>query len=238
MPRQSRRRNQLEATWRLGLRVLLVLGFTLSVGVALRRLRQPRGKLLELLKRVEDLHPDAEGKGDSAAWQELIDRYEGRLLAFVNSRLRNRAASEEVFQQVVQMINDFKDYFIRHDQPVSENPSPGTKAGGLTTLEEKSLGAIQKGGQATVQRVLRYGERAGTGGLSLLEAPGNDGVSSTAMVASGAVILLFTSIIDTDRSSDVPSSFHISMNSASGSVCSTVELSIRVVSIGGSANKR
>ena len=106
--------------------------------------------------------------------------------------LMNRAASEEVYQQVVQMINDFKDYFIRHDQPVYENPSPGNKAGGLTTLEEKSLGAIQKGGGATVKRVLRYGDPAVPGGLSLLEAPGNDGVSSTAMVASGAVILLFT----------------------------------------------
>src|SRR5690606_8546181 len=72
--------------------------------------------------------------------------------------LMNRAASEEVYQQVVQMINDFKDYFIRHDQPVYENPSPGNKAGGLTTLEEKSLGAIQKGGGATVKRVLRYGD--------------------------------------------------------------------------------
>ena len=106
--------------------------------------------------------------------------------------LMNRAASEEVYAQVERMINDFKDYFIRHDQPVYENPSPGNKAGGLTTLEEKSLGAIQKGGGATVKRVLRYGDAAVPGGLSLLEAPGNDGVSSTAMVASGAVILLFT----------------------------------------------
>ncbi len=106
--------------------------------------------------------------------------------------LMNRATSPEVFEAVVRMINDFKDYFIRHDQPIYENPSPGNKAGGLTTLEEKSLGAIQKGGQAPVQRVLRYGEPATPGGLSLLEAPGNDGVSSTAMVASGAAILLFT----------------------------------------------
>ncbi|MBW3629872.1 MAG: altronate dehydratase family protein [Gemmatimonadetes bacterium] len=106
--------------------------------------------------------------------------------------LMNRAASEEVFREIVSMVNDFKEYFLRHNQPVYENPSPGNKAGGLTTLEEKSLGAIQKGGQATVRQVLRYGEPATTGGLSLLEAPGNDGVSSTAMVASGATILLFT----------------------------------------------
>lgn len=106
--------------------------------------------------------------------------------------LMNRAADEGVFGEVVAMVNDFKEYFLRHDQPVYENPSPGNKAGGLTTLEEKSLGAIQKGGSATVRRVLRYGEPASTGGLSLLEAPGNDGVSSTAMVASGATVLLFT----------------------------------------------
>jgi altronate hydrolase len=106
--------------------------------------------------------------------------------------LMNRAANREVFGQIVAMVNDFKDYFIRHGQPIYENPSPGNKAGGLTTLEEKSLGAVQKGGSATVTSVLRYGDRASTGGLSLLEAPGNDGVSSTAMTASGATILLFT----------------------------------------------
>lgn len=106
--------------------------------------------------------------------------------------LLDRAANREVFDQVVSMVDDFKKYFSDHNQPIYENPSPGNKAGGLTTLEEKSLGAIQKGGRATVNKVLRYGERASTGGLSLLEAPGNDGVSSTAMVASGATILLFT----------------------------------------------
>lgn len=106
--------------------------------------------------------------------------------------LMNRAANESVFHDIVRMIGDFKEYFLRHDQPIYENPSPGNKAGGLTTLEEKSLGAIQKGGRATVSRVLRYGQAASTGGLQLLEAPGNDGVSSTAMVASGATVLLFT----------------------------------------------
>ena len=106
--------------------------------------------------------------------------------------LMNRAANEGVFQDIVKLIDDFKDYFIGHDQPVYENPSPGNKAGGLTTLEEKSLGAIQKGGQATVTGVLRYGEPVAAGGLSLLESPGNDGVSSTAMVVSGATVLLFT----------------------------------------------
>ena len=104
--------------------------------------------------------------------------------------LMNRAASEEVYRDVVAMVNSFKEYFLRHGQPVYENPSPGNKAGGLTTLEEKSLGAIQKGGSSTVTSVLRYGQQVRTPGLALLEAPGNDGVSSTAMVASGATVLL------------------------------------------------
>ena len=107
-------------------------------------------------------------------------------------QLMNRATSEAVFSDVVHMVNDFKEYFLRHNQPVFENPSPGNKAGGLTTLEEKSLGAIQKGGRAPVSHVLRYGQPVNGAGLSLLESPGNDGVSSTAMVVSGATVLLFT----------------------------------------------
>lgn len=108
--------------------------------------------------------------------------------------LMERAASRAVFDDLVTMINDFKRYFSSHGQPIYENPSPGNKDGGLTTIEEKSLGAIQKGGRAPVVEVLRYGAPAtpGRGGLALLEAPGNDGVSSTAMVASGATLLLFT----------------------------------------------
>lgn len=106
--------------------------------------------------------------------------------------LMARAVDENVFSGIRAMIDDFKHYFESHNQPIYENPSPGNKAGGLTTLEEKSLGAIQKGGQAIVSAVVRYGDQASATGLSLLESPGNDGVSSTAMVASGATILLFT----------------------------------------------
>lgn len=106
--------------------------------------------------------------------------------------LMNRAKNVEVFDATIAMINSFKDYFIRHGQPIYENPSPGNKAGGLTTLEEKSLGAVQKGGQATVTDVLRYGEPVRERGLVLLEAPGNDAVSSTAEIVSGAHIVLFT----------------------------------------------
>lgn len=106
--------------------------------------------------------------------------------------LMARAKDEQVFEEVVDVVNDFKNYFLEHKQPVFENPSPGNKAGGITTLEEKSLGAVQKGGTSPLNEVLRYGERAHEPGLSLLEAPGNDAVSSTALTAAGAVIVLFT----------------------------------------------
>lgn len=106
--------------------------------------------------------------------------------------LMQRAASEEVFNAIAELVNGFKQYFIDHDQPVHENPSPGNKAGGITTLEEKSLGAVQKSGRAIVTDVLNYGERVRTPGLSLLEAPGNDAVSSTALAAAGATLILFT----------------------------------------------
>jgi altronate hydrolase len=110
-------------------------------------------------------------------------------------QLMNRAKDKDTYNKIVFMINDFKKYFTGHNQPVYENPSPGNKEGGLTTLEEKSLGAIQKGGTSQITRVLDYGEvipEASGGGLILLKAPGNDGVSSTAMTASGAAMLLFT----------------------------------------------
>ena len=106
--------------------------------------------------------------------------------------LMNRAQDEAVYAATVHMINRFKEYFLRHGQPIHENPSPGNKDGGITTLEEKSLGAIQKGGQSTITQVLDYGEPITARGLALLNAPGNDGVSATALTASGATLLLFT----------------------------------------------
>ncbi|HEV8330660.1 MAG TPA: altronate dehydratase family protein [Steroidobacteraceae bacterium] len=106
--------------------------------------------------------------------------------------LLERAADERVFAAIAQLVNDFKRYFLENDQPVHENPSPGNIAGGITTLEEKSLGAVQKGGHATLTQVVRYGELVERPGLALLEAPGNDGISSTALVAAGATIVLFT----------------------------------------------
>jgi len=106
--------------------------------------------------------------------------------------LMARARDRGVFEGIVGAVNDFKRYFLAHGEPVSENPSPGNLAGGITTLEEKSLGAVQKAGRAPVEDVLRYGERVRRRGLSLLEAPGNDAVSSTALAAAGATLILFT----------------------------------------------
>jgi len=113
----------------------------------------------------------------------------------------------------VQLVNDFKQYFIANNQPVYENPSPGNKAGGLTTLEEKSLGAIQKGGSAVVEQVIDYGERATVPGLTLLQGPGNDAVSSTALTAAGCNLILFTTGRGTPLGFPVPT-VKISSNSA------------------------
>jgi len=111
------------------------------------------------------------------------------------------------------LINDFKDYFAAHNQPVYENPSPGNKVGGITTLEEKSLGCIQKGGTATVVDVLKYGERIHTNGLNLLSAPGNDLVATSALGFSGCQMVLFTTGRGTPFGSFVPT-MKISTNTA------------------------
>ncbi|MCL1941830.1 MAG: altronate dehydratase family protein [Synergistaceae bacterium] len=118
--------------------------------------------------------------------------------------LMNRCESREVFEKTVRLINDFKEYFISHGQPVHGNPSPGNKDGGITTLEDKSLGCTQKAGRATVTDVLKYGESAEKKGLNLLESPGNDLVSSTALAVSGAHLVLFTTGRGTPFGSPVP----------------------------------
>ncbi|MHA6533224.1 UxaA family hydrolase [Paenibacillus sp. BAC0078] len=126
--------------------------------------------------------------------------------------LMNRAKDEAVFGQIVSLINDFKQYFIRHDQEIYENPSPGNKAGGISTLEEKSLGCTQKGGHAIVSDVTSYGKRVTETGLNLLEAPGNDLVSVTALSAAGAHLVLFTTGRGTPFGGPVPT-VKISSNS-------------------------
>ena len=106
--------------------------------------------------------------------------------------LFSRCENEEVFNKAVKMVNAFKDYFVSHGQVVYENPSPGNKAGGITTLEDKSCGCVQKGGSAQVVDVLEYAEPVTKKGLNLLSGPGNDLVSATDLTAAGAHIILFT----------------------------------------------
>lgn len=118
--------------------------------------------------------------------------------------LMQRCENAEVFEKTVRLINDFKDYYTRHNQVIYENPSPGNKAGGITTLEEKSLGCIQKGGLSTVVDVLSYGDRVRKPGLSLLSGPGNDIVAVTNLMAAGAHMVLFTTGRGTPLGGAVP----------------------------------
>ena len=127
--------------------------------------------------------------------------------------LMNRCENEALFEKTVALINDFKNYFKSHDQTIYENPSPGNKKGGISTLEDKSLGCTQKSGSAPVRGVLAYGEKAKGKGLHLLSAPGNDLVASTALAASGAHMVLFTTGRGTPFASPVPT-VKISSNSS------------------------
>ena len=127
--------------------------------------------------------------------------------------LMNRAKNEDVFKKTVSLINDFKGYFKSHGETVSENPSPGNKAGGITTLEDKSLGCVQKGGKAQVEDTIRYAETIKSSGLNLLNAPGNDGVSCSALAACGVNMILFSTGRGTPFSTVVPT-IKISTNNA------------------------
>ncbi len=126
--------------------------------------------------------------------------------------LMNRCGTPELFDKTVHLINDFKAYFMANNQPVYENPSPGNKAGGISTLEEKSLGCTQKCGKSIVRDVLMYGERLKTKGLNLLSAPGNDLVAATALASSGCQMVLFTTGRGTPFGTYVPT-MKISTNS-------------------------
>lgn len=126
--------------------------------------------------------------------------------------LMNRCRTIELFNQTVSLINDFKEYFLSHGEPVGENPSPGNKAGGISTLEEKALGCTQKCGKSYVSGVMAYGERLQTKGLNLLSAPGNDLVAATALASSGCHIVLFTTGRGTPFGTFVPT-MKISTNS-------------------------
>jgi altronate hydrolase len=118
--------------------------------------------------------------------------------------LMSRCENKDLFDKTVHLINDFKEYFLSHGEPVGENPSPGNKAGGISTLEDKALGCTQKCGKSYVKDVLMYGDRIKTKGLNLLSAPGNDLVAATALGAAGCQMVLFTTGRGTPFGSFVP----------------------------------
>ncbi len=136
--------------------------------------------------------------GASAVLTEVPEMFGAETVLF------ERCVNKELFNKAVNLINDFKEYFRRHGEPVSENPSPGNKEGGITTLEEKSLGCVQKGGSAPVVDVLTYGDKTTKPGLSLLNGPGNDIVSVTNLSAAGCHMVLFTTGRGTPLGGAVP----------------------------------
>ncbi len=156
----------------------------------------------------------------------LVGRFSDRLIAMggacvltevpemfgAEHLLMKRAENKEVFEKTVDLINNFKDYFRRYNQVIYENPSPGNKEGGITTLEEKSLGCVQKGGLSKVVDVIDYGEVVSKPGLTLLNGPGNDIVAVTNLMAAGAHMILFTTGRGTPLGSSIPT-IKISTNS-------------------------
>ena len=120
------------------------------------------------------------------------------------TQLMNRAVNEEIFHKTVDLINNFKEYFTANHQTIYENPSPGNKAGGISTLEDKSNGCVQKSGSAVISGVLEYGDRITNNGLNLLSTPGNDLVAATAEAAAGCQMVLFTTGRGTPFATAVP----------------------------------
>lgn len=138
------------------------------------------------------------GLGGSSVLTEVPEMFGAETI------LMNRAINKAVFDKTVHLINDFKEYFMAYDQPIYENPSPGNKKGGISTLEDKSLGCTQKGGTSSVVDVVSYGDQVIAKGLNLLSSPGNDIVSTTALAAAGCHIILFTTGRGTPLGSVIP----------------------------------
>ncbi|MBQ3490480.1 MAG: altronate dehydratase [Clostridia bacterium] len=138
------------------------------------------------------------GAGGSAILTEVPEMFGAEQI------LMNKCKNKQIFEKYKQMIIDFKNYYIRQGFPVYENPSPGNKKGGISTLEEKSLGCIEKAGTSAIVDVLNYGEQIKEKGISVLNAPGNDLIAATALAASGAQLVLFTTGRGTPFSTFVP----------------------------------
>ncbi|ADL51989.1 UxaA family hydrolase [Clostridium cellulovorans] len=136
--------------------------------------------------------------GGTAIQTEVPEMFGAETILF------DRSINKEIFDKSVELINDFKEYFMRYNQVIYENPSPGNKKGGITTLEEKSLGCVQKSGKAVVTDVLQYGDRATKTGLNLISGPGNDQIAVTVLAAAGAHIVLFTTGRGTPYGGSVP----------------------------------
>ncbi len=147
------------------------------------------------------------GMGGSTVLTEVPEMFGAETI------LMNRCRTENEFNKTVALINNFKKYFMRYGEKVDENPSPGNKEGGITTLEDKSLGCVQKGGTAPVEDVLSYAQPVAKKGLSLLQAPGNDLVASNALAVSGAQLILFTTGRGTPFGCPVPT-VKVSSNTA------------------------
>ena len=148
-----------------------------------------------LLGRVSDF---VTAQGGATVLSEVPEMFGAETI------LMSRAKDEATFEKIVSLINDFKKYFESFNQPIYENPSPGNKEGGITTLEDKSLGCTQKSGTSPVNDVLQYGEKIRTNGLSLLQSPGNDLVSSSAEASADCQMVLFTTGRGTPFATYVP----------------------------------
>ncbi len=145
--------------------------------------------------------------GGSAVLTEVPEMFGAEEILF------SRCENLKVFKKAEKLINSYKTYFISHGEPVSENPSPGNKQGGITTLEEKSLGCVTKGGTAAITDVLTYGETVNKSGLTLLDGPGNDIVAITNLTAAGCHLVLFTTGRGTPLGAPIPT-IKISTNTA------------------------
>jgi altronate hydrolase len=191
---------------------LNLIGELVEYAQAFKREKLPASKLIVGLKcGGSDAFSGITGNPLVGAFSDMLIRHGGTTVLTevpemfgAETILMNRCVDEGIFDKTVGLINNFKEYYIRHNQEVYENPSPGNKKGGISTLEEKSLGCTQKGGAGNVVDVLDYIDRVSVPGLNLMRGPGNDIVACTALMAAGAHIILFTTGRGTPLGAPVP----------------------------------